>query len=435
MITLIEALNYRCLRYIRQPLGPFHVLVGPNASGKSVFLDVLLFLKDFFREGLETAINKRTRTRNFFDLVWGREGDFFELALEIKIPQSYFDSNEEIFDSNEEIIETKTVPELDTIRYELRIKFNQDLGVVIDDERGYIKKNSHSSYIEKDIPNTLLKEKINSKTTYLKREKDTPYYYPYYGTESSELDKKDNKLQHSFFKPDSRISNRTIFDIHHSEKMASTFLWIRDYIKFEIYLFLPENELLKNPSPAGPSGYLKTDYSNICLVIEQLQKRFPELFNEWILHLQTALPDFDTIRLVDRPEERSLYMMLRYKNGLEVPSWLVSEGTLRLIALTLPVYLPEMKGVYMFEEPENGIHPLAIDTVLQSFQSFYDGQVFITTHYPALLSRVDVDQILCFTRTLENGTKIVKGSEHPALQDWKKNVSIGSLFASGVLGQ
>ncbi len=31
---LIEALNFRCLRYVSQPLGPFHVLAGPNASGK-----------------------------------------------------------------------------------------------------------------------------------------------------------------------------------------------------------------------------------------------------------------------------------------------------------------------------------------------------------------------------------------------------------------
>ena len=30
MITLIEALNYRCLRYVSRPLEPFHVLVGPD---------------------------------------------------------------------------------------------------------------------------------------------------------------------------------------------------------------------------------------------------------------------------------------------------------------------------------------------------------------------------------------------------------------------
>ncbi len=35
MITLIEALNYRCLHHVHQDLGPFHVLVGPIASGKT----------------------------------------------------------------------------------------------------------------------------------------------------------------------------------------------------------------------------------------------------------------------------------------------------------------------------------------------------------------------------------------------------------------
>lgn len=35
MIRLIEALNFRCLRYIRQPLRDFQILIGPNASGKT----------------------------------------------------------------------------------------------------------------------------------------------------------------------------------------------------------------------------------------------------------------------------------------------------------------------------------------------------------------------------------------------------------------
>ena len=43
MISLIEALNFRCLHYVSQPVKPFNVLVGPNASGKTTFLDVVAF--------------------------------------------------------------------------------------------------------------------------------------------------------------------------------------------------------------------------------------------------------------------------------------------------------------------------------------------------------------------------------------------------------
>jgi hypothetical protein len=33
--------------------------------------------------------------------------------------------------------------------------------------------------------------------------------------------------------------------------------------------------------------------------------------------------------------------MIRYKNGIEVPSWALSDGTLRLLALTLLAYVPD----------------------------------------------------------------------------------------------
>jgi len=61
MITRIEALNYRCLRYISRPLRRFQVLVGPNASGKTTFLDVPAFLGDLVSEGLNAAVGKTAR--------------------------------------------------------------------------------------------------------------------------------------------------------------------------------------------------------------------------------------------------------------------------------------------------------------------------------------------------------------------------------------
>src|SRR4029077_4778392 len=86
MITLVEALNYRCLRYVSQPLGPFHVLVGPNASGKTTFLDVIAFLGQLVSDGIDAAVGERTQ--NFYDLIWRRNGDRFQLAVEANIPES-----------------------------------------------------------------------------------------------------------------------------------------------------------------------------------------------------------------------------------------------------------------------------------------------------------------------------------------------------------
>ncbi len=55
MITLVEALHFRCLRHVHQPLGRFEVLAGPHASGKSAFLDAIRTLARLVSDGLEAA--------------------------------------------------------------------------------------------------------------------------------------------------------------------------------------------------------------------------------------------------------------------------------------------------------------------------------------------------------------------------------------------
>ena len=84
MIRRIEVLNYRCLRYVSQPLEHFHVLVGPNASGKSTFLDVLGLIRDLLTKGLDDAILAREdligsvgRARRVDELIFNQIADRF----------------------------------------------------------------------------------------------------------------------------------------------------------------------------------------------------------------------------------------------------------------------------------------------------------------------------------------------------------------------
>lgn len=84
MVRRIQALNYRCLRHVDVRLdGNFHILVGPNASGKSTLLDVIGFFADLTPGSLENTV--RRRVPDFTDLVWGRRGtgQRFELAIEL----------------------------------------------------------------------------------------------------------------------------------------------------------------------------------------------------------------------------------------------------------------------------------------------------------------------------------------------------------------
>ena len=86
MITLVEALNYRCLKYVSRPLQPFHILVGPNASGKTTFMDVISFVSDLLLHGLDGAILERTS--NPHNLIFQHQGPAFELAVDAAIPHN-----------------------------------------------------------------------------------------------------------------------------------------------------------------------------------------------------------------------------------------------------------------------------------------------------------------------------------------------------------
>ena len=105
-------------------------------------------------------------------------------------------------------------------------------------------------------------------------------------------------------------------------------------------------------------------------------------------------------------------LLYRYRGGLEVPSWMVSDGTLRLFALTLSAYLQDFRGVYLIEEPENGIHPRAVETVVQSLSSVYAAQVLVATHSPGILGMVKPEDVLCFAKTKDGASDIVLGREH-----------------------
>ncbi len=93
IVTRIEALGYRSLRYTAQHLDSFHVLVGANGSGKSTFLDVVAFLGDIVRAGVEAALDGDARLAiphrapDAKHLTWMRRGGRVELAVELTIPE------------------------------------------------------------------------------------------------------------------------------------------------------------------------------------------------------------------------------------------------------------------------------------------------------------------------------------------------------------
>jgi len=418
MIVLLEAVSYRCLRDVRQPLNSFHVLVGPNASGKTTFLDVIGFMGRLVGDGLDAALSERTS--NFHDLIWGRSGNRFELAIEARIPERL-----------RTLIQDK---KHDTIRYELAVGTDPDTDEVsILAEKGVLKMASPSRPrkpvffpMKREQRRTILTSQRGPfRTVFNKVPGGNDNFY-------SEVYRTSGKGWAPSFRLGPRKS--TLGNLPDDESKFPVSLWLLRLLTNGIQQLVLNSLLMRNASPPGQTRKFRPDGSNLPWVVDELRQADQERFQAWIAHLSTALPDLDGIRTVERPEDKHRYLMLRYRDGLEVPSWVASDGTLRLLALTLPAYLNGFEGIYLIEEPENGIHPRAVETMFQSLTSMYDAQVLVATHSPVILSVVQPEKVLCFAKSDDGATDVVLGGEHPALRKWRKESNLGELFAAGVLG-
>ncbi len=415
MITLVEALNYRCLRWVSRPLGPLHVLVGPNASGKTTFLDAIGLLGELMTNEVDTVL--RDKASHFQELLFNRGGDSFAVALEARIP--------------EEKRQLLAKPEYDTVRYEIEIGLNADGEVGIRGEKLLLKKDVPRHLARTEIfprelvqPKSLLTaRKPGTKLVINKSPAGNDNFY-------SETYRESGKGWVPSFKLGPKRS--ALGNLPADETKFPVATWFRQFLTRGVQRFVLNSQIIRKASPPNGQSF-KPDGSNLPWLIEQLRKT-PTRYRAWLEHLRSALPDLKNIRTVERKDDRHRYAVLCYANGLEVPSWLASDGTLRLLALTLPAYLVNFSGVFLIEEPENGIHPRAISTVYQSLSSMYQAQVLVATHSPMILGMADPADVLCFARDRKGATDILSGKEHPRLRDWKREVDLGTLLAGGVLG-
>lgn len=419
MFTRIQTRSFRCLKSVDQTLGRFCALVGPNASGKTTFLDVIALLGDLAKNRGDVLRSVQERSADFEKLLWMGQGKSFQLAVEAEIPEAV----------RKAMAEDKQ--RFTHVRYEVEIALDAKRNEIgLNHETLWLRTmNGKPDFSQREIfpaeqfemASIFCRSGKGFQVSMKKKPGGNDNYYP-----------DGKKLT---FKPSWKTSWKTsaLASIPADTESFPVSTWFRNLLEKGVQTFVLDSLLLRKPSPPGLGRILQTDGSNLPWVVAEL-KQDAKRFRAWRDHVCTALEDIKDIDTIEMPENKHRYLVVEYKNGLRVPSWLVSDGTLRLLTLTIPAYLPDFEGVFLIEEPENGIHPRAIETVLQSLSSVYRGQVLVATHSPVALSILKPKEILCFAKDSAGATDIVSGDRHPALRDWKKGTpDLGVLFASGIL--
>ena len=311
IINRVQVLNYGCLHYVDVPLDRFHVFVGPNASGKSTLMDAIKFVSDVVRDGVDAAC--RARTSNFADLVWVRPQDpkkqRFEIALEFGLPEEVRDK----------------MPEqrsFSIFRYEMAVAPNVETGRIgLAEEKGaLLLQSTHKTRQLSMFPDPI----APSQTILQPSGRGRRTVFRMSGRRTEPIQRRNGcRNRQCQLEPRADPEFGPFCNVH--------FTGLRRQVSClhpgfgcscatkSIGLSLNSGRM-RQASPPGMGLGLRPDGSNVPWVADSLLEQDEERARWWMGHMKTALAGFASVRVIDRPDDRHKYLMLKYENGLEVPS-------------------------------------------------------------------------------------------------------------------
>lgn len=373
------------------------VVTGPVGGGKSTLIGALGFLRDLVRHGPRVAVARRAD--DFRDLVWRRSGEEpgFELAVEFEIPAASRDH-------------LPPGSAFEVYRYEVALRGEGD-DVSILTERGILSPVRESPEVVQpsffpDLPEPpatiLASSRPGSRTVLSKTPGGTDRFY-------RERDPEKGWVTEIPLGP-SRSALGTLPD---SPAIRPVTTAIKRMLETGVTRIRPDVRAMRRPSPPGqPRGVLLEGASNLPWVVARLRRESAKRFEGWLSLLRAAVPGLEDVRVARREADRYGYLVLRFSGGLEAPSWIVSDGTLNLLAFTVPPFLTSADRVFLIDDPERALPASGLSAFHEAF-SATRSQLLATTTSPELLDLLSPQEVLSLARR-EDGVIGVAGARADA---------------------
>jgi predicted ATPase len=129
---------------------------------------------------------------------------------------------------------------------------------------------------------------------------------------------------------------------------------------------------------------------NIAPFLYRLRAERRKEFGAVVRTLRTLIPSVEDVT-VDLDKRRGTLDIVIRQNNIEYSSRIISEGTLRVLALCAIAVNPWGGSLVAFEEPENGVHPRRLELIAELLVALAlepDRQVVVTTHSPLFCSAI-----------------------------------------------
>ncbi|MDZ4764500.1 MAG: AAA family ATPase [Chloroflexota bacterium] len=420
MLKRVRIQGYKSLIDVDVRLQPLTILIGPNASGKSNFLDALQLLSRMATSrNLREAFEPPYRGKPLESFTFGAEGipgflqqenAIFSIEVDVELSQTVVNSvNRQIREMRQgtngkkaEKDSTAQVRERN-LRYRIVVEILPKSGIlrIVDEYLAALNRKNEpkdrNPFLEKMEDHLSLRREGLAHPTYIDLQLDhsqlsTPLYPPYYP-----------------------------HIVAMRQELAS---W--NFFYFEPRERMRAINVVKEVRHIGLMGEELPAFLNTLKVLDPPQFRAVEKA------LKAIIPSIEHIDVeVNNVGEIELRLV---ENGIAMPARVVSEGTLRILGLLALQGAKEPASLIGFEEPENGIHPRRIQLIANLLETgtYSETQFIVTTHSSVLADLISL-QSLFFCRKTEHGTTITPYTGLPLwrLDETARALDDGSITSIG----
>ncbi len=352
----LEASAYRSLRQVEVRFLPLNVLIGANASGKSTVLDALRFLSEAAAEG------------TFLPAVVGRRGGLLHLAWKGQ-------------DASRVRLETDFDVEGTLFRWRVTLQVTKtgDPPFELSEEVEHIPAGQP--------PRTVLRA-----------DRGVGWWWSEKAAKQIELAVQPGACALSAASSDASFSARAVAEA------------VRRWGFFD-----PSPPHLRRASRLADDERLDVSGANLAARLYWLKEHAPSKFEAIVAAVDDVLGIPFALSFHTPDEEGGPIYLMQQEPGLKYRVHQVgaSSGTLRMLALMTALIAEDDAGLIGIEEPENYVHPAAIESFAQHLkQAASTHQLILTTHSPALLDHF-ADPAVVFLVRRAQGETLVTPEPHP----------------------
>lgn len=391
MITYLKINGFKSFHNFEMEFTPFTVIAGANASGKSNLFDALTLLSRLAEtDNLKRAFSEQRG--EFIELFTQYGDDNYASEMEFVVEMLVNKNIKDAWGNDSKLKYTR-------LRYELSIKrITNSSGIqdLVVSKENLLKLNHQEDiWVSSIIPKKSL-EFWRPKVGTGKRG------IPYIETVN------ENNLDIIQVPQDGTTGNKRRFPLSNATRtVLSSFdtidfphvLAAKEEMKSWKFLQLNPEDLRQATSKNNGEDTISVSGKNLAAALFRIKQNDKYSLKEISRKLNSFLPNFIEVDVLDDNENKQYLIKLKDVDKKEFSSRVLSEGTLRILALCILEFDEKHTGLLCFEEPENGIHPFRIKAMTELLKDLSVDfnevevplrQVIVNTHSPVLVSNMEV---------------------------------------------